>query len=58
MRVIEQDNNTWNLKIDCDESYFKGSWYLDLSQGKDNIKVTKQGAKQLIEVLKEFVEND
>lgn len=52
---IEQQDYTWDLNIETDESYYRGEWFLDLTQGKDILKIKKQGAKQLIEILKEFV---
>lgn len=54
MKIEQQDYN-WDLNIETDESYYRGEWFLDLTQGKDILKIKKQGAKQLIEILKEFV---
>lgn len=59
MKVIEQKDNTWNLSIEIDESYFKGEWFLDIQQGGKNgsvIKIKKQGAAELIKVLQEWVD--
>lgn len=55
MKIIEQQDHTWGLNIKIDKSYYQGEYFLDLKQGKDFLKIKKQGAKQLIEILKEFV---
>lgn len=55
MKEIKQKDDTWNLKLDIDESYYHGEWFLDIQQGKDIVKIKKDGAPQLIETLKEFV---
>lgn len=60
-KVIEQEDKTWNLNIEIDESYFKGEWFLDVKQGGKHgqfLKIKKQGAAELIKVLQEWVGND
>lgn len=50
MKTIDQLN--WeDIELGIDE----GSGLVFLNQSDDNIVITKHGAKQLIEILKEFV---
>ena len=58
-KIIEQEDRTWALDIQVDQSYYRGEWYLDISQGKGRhapfLKVKKQGASELIKALQEFL---
>lgn len=49
--IIEQEDRTWQLSIEVDHSYYRGEWFIDLTQSKDHIKIKKEGAKQLIKLL-------
>lgn len=54
MRVIEQKEPKHESDLMVDKS--KDCIYV--SQCNDMLKISKQGAKQLIEVLMEFIEDD
>lgn len=51
MRVIEQNEP----KHECDLMVDKSEDYIYIAQCDDILKISKQGAKQLIDVLKEFI---
>ena len=50
------DNHTY-IDIEVNDMSFIGDKSVQLAQGDDTISLSEQGAKQLIEVLKEWIED-